>query len=118
MEVSVDGEARRAPVERAVDRFAAIYTPAVIVMAMAVAVLPPLIWGLPFWGVQGWFYRALELLADMADCAQTFGRGDPGRNHGHLHRQNGHAHARSAAGCACAGANVPNQWCSPLRPVR
>ena len=64
-----EAQARRAPVERAVDRFAAIYTPAVIVMAMAVAVLPPLIWGLPFWGVQGWFYRALELLVVACPCA-------------------------------------------------
>ncbi len=64
-----EAQARRAPVERAVDRFAAIYTPAVIVMATAVAVLPPLIWGLPFWGVQGWFYRALELLVVACPCA-------------------------------------------------
>ena len=64
-----EAQARRAPVERAVDRFAAIYTPAVIVMATVVAAQPPRIWGLPFWGGQGWFYRALELLVVACPCA-------------------------------------------------
>lgn len=64
-----EAQARRAPVERAVDRFAAIYTPAVIVVAVLAAALPPLLWGQPFWGVQGWFYRALELLVVACPCA-------------------------------------------------
>ncbi len=64
-----EAQERRAPVESAVDRFAAWYTPAVVVVAALVALLPPLFWSAPFWGVQGWLYRALELLVVACPCA-------------------------------------------------
>jgi Cd2+/Zn2+-exporting ATPase len=38
-------QAQRAPAQALVERFARVYTPAVIVLALAVAVLPPLVWG-------------------------------------------------------------------------
>lgn len=60
---------RRSPVERAVDRFAAWYTPAVVIIALLVAALPPLIFGAPFWGEAGWLYRALALLVVACPCA-------------------------------------------------
>nr|WP_313371940.1 heavy metal translocating P-type ATPase [Achromobacter animicus] len=56
----------RAPTQRFIDRFSRIYTPAVVAVAAAVAVLPPLLWGQP------WFdavYRALALLIIACPCA-------------------------------------------------
>ena len=56
----------RAPMQRFVDRFAAIYTPAVFAFALAVAVAGPLVFGL------GWLaaaYKALVLLVIACPCA-------------------------------------------------
>ena len=64
-----DAQERRAPVERFVDQFARWYTPAVVVIAALVAVAPPLFFGAPFWGEQGWLYRALALLVIACPCA-------------------------------------------------
>ncbi len=60
---------RKAPAERFVDRFARVYTPLVVVAAVLVAAGPPLLLGWPFWGEQGWLYRALELLVVACPCA-------------------------------------------------
>ncbi|HUI65184.1 MAG TPA: heavy metal translocating P-type ATPase [Bacteroidota bacterium] len=57
---------RRAPVQRTVDRFARIYTPGVLALAVGVAILPPLAWGAPF---EPWLYRALVLLVTACPCA-------------------------------------------------
>jgi Cd2+/Zn2+-exporting ATPase len=66
-------QAGRAPVQKFVDRFAAIYTPAVVAIAMLVAVLPPLLFQQPFLnldnGTHGWLYRALTLLVISCPCA-------------------------------------------------
>mgnify|MGYP002148439556 CR=1 FL=1 len=59
-------QAAKAPIERFVDRFARVYTPAVVALALAVAVLPPLLAG-GAW--QDWFYRALVLLVVACPCA-------------------------------------------------
>ncbi len=63
----------RAPAQRFVDRFARVYTPLVIVVALLVAVVPPLFFGQPFWNpapdAQGWLYRALALLVVACPCA-------------------------------------------------
>ena len=64
-----EAQERRAPVQSFVDRFARVYTPAVVVIAALVAVLPPALWGAPFWGDQGWLYRALEMLVVACPCA-------------------------------------------------
>ncbi len=68
-----EAQERRAPVEQLVDRFARYYTPAVVVLALMVAVIPPLIWGAPWWSTtdpsSGWLYRGLVLLVVACPCA-------------------------------------------------
>jgi Zn2+/Cd2+-exporting ATPase len=59
-------QAQRAPAQAFVDRFARIYTPAVIGLAILVAIVPPL----AGWGTAAvWFYRALVLLVIACPCA-------------------------------------------------
>ena len=59
-------QSHRAPTQRFVDRFAAIYTPSVFVFALAVALGGPLLLGLP-WLVS--VYKALVLLVIACPCA-------------------------------------------------
>ena len=59
-------QASRAPVQSFVDRFARIYTPAVLIVAVAVAVIPPLADAAD---PALWFYRALVLLVISCPCA-------------------------------------------------
>ncbi|MEO8275402.1 MAG: heavy metal translocating P-type ATPase [Thermoanaerobaculia bacterium] len=61
-----EARSRRSPAEQWVDRFAAIYTPAVFAIAIAVATLPPLFAG-GAWS--DWGYRALVLLVIGCPCA-------------------------------------------------
>ncbi len=56
----------RAPTQRFVDRFAAVYTPLVFVLALLVAVLGPVLAG---WPVLDGVYRALVLLVIACPCA-------------------------------------------------
>lgn len=58
--------ANKAPVERFITRFARYYTPAVVLAAVLVALLPPLM-GLGTF--QEWLYRALVLLVISCPCA-------------------------------------------------
>jgi Cd2+/Zn2+-exporting ATPase len=61
-----EAQATRAPSQSFVDRFAKVYTPAVVVLAALVAVLPPLLAGAE-WAT--WVYRALALLVIACPCA-------------------------------------------------
>ncbi|MBC24674.1 MAG: heavy metal translocating P-type ATPase [Phycisphaerae bacterium] len=61
-----EAESARAPTERFIDRFSRIYMPAVVGVAVLVAVVPPLAFGLA-WGE--WVYRALALLLIGCPCA-------------------------------------------------
>lgn len=61
-----EAQAQKAPSQRFVDTFARYYTPAVMVAALLVWLLPPLIAG-GVWSV--WFYRALVLLVIACPCA-------------------------------------------------
>jgi Cd2+/Zn2+-exporting ATPase len=61
-----EAQASRAQSQGFVDRFAALYTPAVVVLAVLLAVTPPLFG----WGTfEGWLYRSLVLLVIACPCA-------------------------------------------------
>jgi Cd2+/Zn2+-exporting ATPase len=65
-------QAQKAPAQRWIDRFARVYTPAVVAIAAAVAVLPPLLFGQPLLDTAsqtGWLYRSLTLLVIACPCA-------------------------------------------------
>jgi Cd2+/Zn2+-exporting ATPase len=64
-------QARRAPVQTFVDRFARRYTPAVVMLALAVALVPPLLFGPSTTGYEfsTWVYRAITLLVVACPCA-------------------------------------------------
>jgi Cd2+/Zn2+-exporting ATPase len=61
-----EAQATKAPAQRFVDNFARIYTPAVMVFAIALALVPPLAFGQPW---MDWIYRALVLLVIACPCA-------------------------------------------------
>ncbi|RUR65458.1 heavy metal translocating P-type ATPase [Variovorax guangxiensis] len=61
-----EAQGSRAPTQRFVDRFAAIYTPAVFVLALAVAVLTPFFMD---WTWTQAIYKALVLLVIACPCA-------------------------------------------------
>ncbi len=61
-----EAEESRSPTEAFVDRFARIYTPAVIILAVLVATIPPIILQQP---LSAWVYRALVLLVVACPCA-------------------------------------------------
>jgi Cd2+/Zn2+-exporting ATPase len=59
-------QAQRAPAQQLVERFARVYTPAVIALAALMAVVPPIAFG-GAWHV--WIYRSLVLLVVSCPCA-------------------------------------------------
>jgi Zn2+/Cd2+-exporting ATPase len=61
-----EAQQQRAPVQNFVDRFAAVYTPAVLVIALGVGLVTPLVLGQPF---LDWLYRALVMLVIACPCA-------------------------------------------------
>ncbi len=61
-----EAEERRAPIERFLDRFSRVYTPAIMALALVVAVVPPLLTGAEW---QPWIYKGLTLLLIGCPCA-------------------------------------------------
>jgi Cd2+/Zn2+-exporting ATPase len=69
-------QAGRAPIERRIARFAAVYTPLVIGLSLLVMVVPPFVtlagggfhdWGMSVW--REWFGRGLVVLVTACPCA-------------------------------------------------
>ncbi|BFO07688.1 zinc/cadmium/mercury/lead-transporting ATPase [Serratia rubidaea] len=61
-----EAEERRAPIERFLDRFSRYYTPAIMLLSLAVILLPPLLFSQPW---ETWIYRGLTLLLIGCPCA-------------------------------------------------
>ncbi len=61
-----EAQSRRAASEQWVEKFARIYTPAMMAFALLVALFPPLFFG-GAWGI--WFYQALVMLVIACPCA-------------------------------------------------
>lgn len=61
-----EAQSQRAPTQRFVDKFAAVYTPAIFVLALAVAVGAPFLMGWPWLTA---IYKALVLLVIACPCA-------------------------------------------------
>lgn len=61
-----EAEERRAPIERFIDRFSRIYTPAIMAVALLVMLVPPLLFA-GSW--QEWIYKGLTLLLIGCPCA-------------------------------------------------
>ncbi len=61
-----DATARKAKTERFITTFARYYTPAVVALSAAIAVIPPLVAGASF---GTWIYRALVILVISCPCA-------------------------------------------------
>ncbi|XZE55401.1 heavy metal translocating P-type ATPase [Planctomycetaceae bacterium SH139] len=59
-------QTKRAPAERWVERFAAVYTPIVMITALLIAVVPVLLFSAAW---SDWLYRALVLLVIACPCA-------------------------------------------------
>ncbi|NCH57031.1 Zn(II)/Cd(II)/Pb(II) translocating P-type ATPase ZntA [Cronobacter muytjensii] len=61
-----EAEAKRAPIERFIDRFSRLYTPAIMAAALLTALIPPLLFAAPW---LPWIYKALALLLIGCPCA-------------------------------------------------
>ena len=66
-----EAQAARAPVERTVERFATVYTPAVVALSLALMLIPPFVHlatgAAPVWAT--WFERGLVVLVIACPCA-------------------------------------------------
>jgi Cd2+/Zn2+-exporting ATPase len=71
MELIEDASSRKSKSENFISKFARVYTPVVVLSALALAVLPPVVLLLsghaPGWGT--WVYRALTFLVISCPCA-------------------------------------------------
>ena len=61
-----EAQQQKAPAQRFVDVFAKYYTPAVMILALLVGLVPPLLFGAAW---MDWIYRALVLLVIACPCA-------------------------------------------------
>jgi Cd2+/Zn2+-exporting ATPase len=61
-----EAQAKKAPKQAFIDRFARYYTPIVIFLALGIATVPTMLLNQPF---ETWFYRALVILVIACPCA-------------------------------------------------
>ena len=66
LELVENAAAKKASVENLITRFARYYTPAVVILALLLAVVPPL---LGFLNFETWIYRAITFLVISCPCA-------------------------------------------------
>ncbi|MBQ8605392.1 MAG: cadmium-translocating P-type ATPase [Clostridia bacterium] len=70
LELTENAALSKAKTEAFITRFARVYTPAVVILACAIAVLPPLFTGIGELAVwKEWVYRAMTLLVISCPCA-------------------------------------------------
>jgi Cd2+/Zn2+-exporting ATPase len=73
IEMVTEAQSRQSLSQKFIDRFAQYYTPAMVILAILMALVPPLVFGAPFSnladGTRGWLYRALALLVIGCPCA-------------------------------------------------
>ncbi len=61
-----NAQSQKSPMQKFIEKFAEIYTPVVMVLAVIVGVIPPLLYDGDY---IGWLYRALALLVVACPCA-------------------------------------------------
>jgi len=66
LELVEKASARKAKTEKFITKFARYYTPVVVILALIVAIVPPLVFSEPLYS---WTYRALVLLVISCPCA-------------------------------------------------
>ncbi len=67
LELAENAANKKSAAEKFITRFARVYTPAVVAVAVLVAVVPPLVWEEA--AFKTWFYRALIFLVISCPCA-------------------------------------------------
>lgn len=67
LELVENASSKKAPAENFITKFARYYTPIVVVLAVLLAVIPPLV--IPGTNASEWFYRALTFLVISCPCA-------------------------------------------------
>jgi len=73
IEMVTGAQSRHSRSQKFIDRFARYYTPAMVILAILVAIIPPLFFNETFLnladGTHGWLYRGLVLLVISCPCA-------------------------------------------------
>jgi Cd2+/Zn2+-exporting ATPase len=73
IEMVTEAQSRQSRSQKFIDRFAQYYTPAMVILAILMALVPSLVFGAPFTnladGTRGWLYRSLALLVIGCPCA-------------------------------------------------